>query len=90
MFSTYIKMRNFFAVSYGKCVVYYVMYVCFLFSLFDVNKGNTYDDFDSLRTRLGSCFFISDSLTASVNDLKTVLCVLFKCAFHSDDNAHRK
>lgn len=37
---------------------------------------NTYDDLDSFSTRLGSCLRISDSLTASVSVLKTVLCVL--------------
>lgn len=43
-----------------------------------IEEKNTYDDRDSLRTRLGSCFRISDSLTASVKVLKTVLCVLKK------------
>lgn len=33
----------------------------------------TYDDLDSLITCSGSCFLISCSLTASVNDLNTVL-----------------
>lgn len=74
-------MRNFLAVLWKMCV--------YIFQFFREKKygggtkgTNTYDDFDSLRTRLGSCFFISDSLTASVNDLKTVLCVLFVLSVH--------